>query len=276
MKKYTIVIDEGNGPKKITKIFTLSDGGFAVAVPYHNARKGHLIRYDIDYNETMRYIKVAETENYIASDRVKLSMHMNGFVQFSGENPGKILSGIDESGEPKGLGYIISPLSEPIRTGPTFGITIWGLNDFEDFKCAKANETTILFENSDIYFRNLTENYNGIVIEGFVFPSNYYSGVITENNETQILTMSFKNFEASGAVFRLKVLRAETNMYFIGLLVSRVETSFPAPSGFVLGSPSKLNFPGSKNGVSMFAMYPEPEKINEELHVQSLDYNKKP
>ena len=128
-KPTTIAVQGEDGViRKITKVIPYSDGGFAVHVPYHKAQIGWLLKMPVDYKILgTTTIPVSECAEYSAGDRVKLSYHPSGFVQFSGEGPGKITSGLDPStGEAKGLGIKTNPLSSPIMTGPTFGITAWG------------------------------------------------------------------------------------------------------------------------------------------------------
>jgi hypothetical protein len=111
--------------RKIAKIIHHSEGGFAVMVPYHKARSGTLLKIPLDYDlKGASWVPFGECVGYSANDRVKLSFHPDGFVQFSGENPSKILSGRDpDTGQPRGLGLMSNPLSHPVRSGPTFGIS---------------------------------------------------------------------------------------------------------------------------------------------------------
>lgn len=92
--------------------------GFALLTPYHAARAGFLCRFPVDYSKrTMRVPVVgAEVVSYSAANRVKLSFHEDGFVQFSGEVQGTILSGRDATGRPKGMGLMVNPLGEPLAT----------------------------------------------------------------------------------------------------------------------------------------------------------------
>jgi hypothetical protein len=51
------------------------------------------------------FVPADELVSFTVEDRAKLSYHTDGFVQFSSENPGRIISGRDPStGEPKGPG----------------------------------------------------------------------------------------------------------------------------------------------------------------------------
>lgn len=85
---------------------------------------------------------------------MKLSYHTDGFAQFSGESAGRITSGIDPTtGEPKGLGLFTNPLTAPIRSGPSVGVTVWGMEEFEE---AKERDHPLIFEADDFYHRRCT------------------------------------------------------------------------------------------------------------------------
>src|SRR5215211_6850582 len=94
----TVVLDTpSTGARKLLKIVSYSEGGFAILTPYHSARSGLLMKMPVDYSRKGE-IEVASTDctTFTADDRVKLSFHKDGLVQFSGENPGKIISGVDQ------------------------------------------------------------------------------------------------------------------------------------------------------------------------------------
>jgi hypothetical protein len=122
--------DEAPHGVKVVQILPYKEGGFAVLTPYHTAGRGYLMKHPVDYaTREMQIARADLVTEYSAEDRVKLSIHPDGFVQFSGQDQGKIESGRDpETGEPKGLAIFTRhpPISEPIETGPTFGVACWG------------------------------------------------------------------------------------------------------------------------------------------------------
>jgi hypothetical protein len=122
----------GVRPRKLTKVIGYGAGGFAVLTPYHQARSGFVGKIPVDYNKIGSFtIPKHDFIGFTAEDRVKLSYHPDGFVQFSGEVQGKVISGRDPStGEPKGVGLLTQPLSNPILSGPSFGMTAWGAGRF--------------------------------------------------------------------------------------------------------------------------------------------------
>jgi hypothetical protein len=259
-------------PRKITKIVPYKDGGFGVLVPYHTARKGYLAKYSVDYRKKQMMIHRSECIEYAAEDRVKLSFHKDGFVQFSGEQPGKIVSGRNqETGEPKGLGVLLEhPLFRPIMSGPTFGLSVWGLQDFESIQGSPSQDTTI-FTEEDYYYRGCTpDSWNAYLLETFIFPKHYWAG--TRNRDGRFkLSLAFNAFEASGAVLDFTVIPVASQPILLGLMVSRFRHKFPSSSGFSLTSPSDRK-QGEPIANSLMAIYPD---FMEDTPTQTLDYQDK-
>src|ERR1022692_984751 len=228
-----IAVQDASGVnRKITKIVCHSHGGFAVLAPYHKARSGFLLKIPLDYEmKGEHWVPLGECIGYSADDRVKLSFHPDGFVQFSGENSEKILSGRDPAtGEPKGLGIISNPLSVPVRTGPTFGISAWGLKDFDELDTTR--DAIISFSQKEMYYRGcLPGAQNGIHLEAFVFEQRYWSGVSGEPNALKI-SLCVGMFEATGAALELKVIPIQDSTSFIGVMANHVCMNFPEESGF--------------------------------------------
>jgi hypothetical protein len=263
MSGHTIVIEDQGTLRKITKIVPYRGGGFAVLVPYHEARRGHLLKFPVDYSKRDLGVSSAEATEYSAEDRVKLSLHPDGFVQFSGENLGKIVSGRDPgTGEPRGLGVMSRPLSAPVNTGPTFGIVVWGLSEFEPLD-ADGRHNAVVFSEEDYYYRRCTpDTWNGYVIEGFVLKDRYWGAV--RNCEGKLTMSMMPMFEAVGAVFEFRVVPLPGQPVLLGLMTSKVETGFDTPSGFTLNGPSDL-----KSEEALAAIYPAPEDLGIS---SSLDY----
>lgn len=74
---------------------------------------------------------------------LKLSHHPDGFVQFSGTG---ITSGRDDSGQPKGVGLVSWPLSDPVQ-GPSFGLVIFGIQHYAP---AAGQKDEVVFTEADI------------------------------------------------------------------------------------------------------------------------------
>jgi len=284
MQKCTIILNEKGIKYKISKIiFYGNNAGFGVLCPYHSAKSGYLIKQTTGteiYNEYAKGtdISVDEQLQYSASDRIKLSIHTDGFVQFSGENPSKIISGRDsETGLAKGMGLFSSPLSRPIMSGPTFGITLWGLNDFTAFQAGKTDESVIDFSENDYEYRETDKkNYNAYIIEGFVFPPMFWSFSFMNDLKQEIVKFRHPQFQHDrhkSLTFRVMPFMDGEIFYMVALLVSRAQLQVAEQmhsSGFSFSSPAEVK---GDSVTSMHALYPAPGFNTEKT--SSLDYQKK-
>ena len=138
-KKFLIVLHDKDTACKVMKIMFLHDGGFCFFMPYHTAKNGMLAKLRVDYSKFKSSSPFEEEGTYTADDDVKISYHPDGFVQFSTAGS-KIISGRDsQTGKAKGLGIVTNPLTQLITTGPTFGGSLWGLQEFERFSSTKKD-----------------------------------------------------------------------------------------------------------------------------------------
>ena|ERR1700693_3838109 len=95
-KPFKVAVEDDEGRyRSLTKIVPYTEGGFAVLAPYHAAKEGFLCKIAVPEELRGRFSlpAPAEIHRYSAADRVKLSFHLDGFIQFSGENPSTIRSG---------------------------------------------------------------------------------------------------------------------------------------------------------------------------------------
>lgn len=149
----TIIFNVDGVLRKIFKITPHSDGGFDVHIPYHKEKSSYLYTIKIPYKigNFSIDLKKSVIKEFTSDIDIKLSIHKSGFVQFS--KGIKIISGIDQdTGKPKGLGIKIGSLDNPIRTGPTFGVTIWGLDRFDTLITKKKGKNYIEFRESDFIY----------------------------------------------------------------------------------------------------------------------------
>jgi hypothetical protein len=277
MEKCTIVLYENEVRYKISKIiFYGNNGGFGLLAPYHKAKTGYLIKYHLDTATAKKEhidVEVEESLEYSASDRVKLSIHTDGFVQFSGENPGKILSGRDpNTGEPKGLGLFIGPLSNPIMTGPTLGLQVWGLNQFEIAGPTKPGEQIIEYFEDDYEYRYADkQTWNSYNIEIFIFPPICWNFSFINERDQRILKFRhpmFKLHKDKTFTFRVLPFIDENIKYMIALLISREKIELKG-SGFIMNPPAQ-----TKDNVrtSMMAGYPSEVFPFDMSKIKSIDY----
>lgn len=274
--KCNILLNEGLLRVKVSKIiFYRNHTGFSLLAPYHSEKNGYLFKMrrnlNKDSNEEFK-ISWDDTIPFSAKDRVKLSIHPDGFVQFSGENPGKIISGRDKvSGEIKGLGILTSPLSYPIN-GPTFALQVWGLKDYK--KDSSKTPVNAEFYEHDYEYRLATkENWNSYIIEGFVFPLFFLNFSYINIRGERVLSYtnpSYRHEKNKTFVYRILPYFDSQSNYFVALLVSRtvIDSKKFGESGFILNSPSVI-----KNDIATFMTASYPPLNISPLNLTSLDYN---
>lgn len=256
-RKWTIAIRpaEGQKPRKLTKVIGLNGQGFSVLTPYHAARSGYLFKLPMDLRKLgERVIPWNEAIAFTAEDRVKLSYHIDGFAQFSSETPGKIISGRDpKNGEPKGLGLLVRSLSSPSVSGPSVGVTAWGLEDFEEIA---DDDEVVLFEPQDHYYRQCDpENANIWHLAIYAFPIGGIPPLQLEGNERVMLYQPHPiTAGVAGAVIKMKVLWLEVEQMYLGLYVERAVGSFPSKSGWTINGPGNYN--QHQSGHVLMAIYP--------------------
>lgn len=252
-----IAISENGRAAKVTIIVPFRDGGVVVAAPYTKDCKGLLVAMKPSDKIGTTFIPDDEvTAEYSASDRVKLSLHRDGFAQFSGTG---IRSGKDESGKPKGLAIQMRrPFIHPIQTGPTFAITVWGLDRFALLRERDA-AAALVFDENDVLYRNASpEHWNGYVIEGFVFPSNLLKNVRPLGPGKTVLPLFHRRFEGRGAHFDFRVMLLPNQPVFLGFLVSRIEVAPIGADGAQVASGSILSGPRDFDGIGLYAFCPSP------------------
>ena len=258
-RNWTIAIrpSPGQPPRKITKIIGLNGGGFSVLVPYHKAKSGFLYKMPVDPKTDLgpgeRWVPYAECVGFTARDRVKLSYHTDGFAQFSGETPGKIISGRDPTtGEPKGLGLFTRPLTSPIRTGPSVGVTIFGIDDFEG---VAGRDDPLIFEPSDFYYRGIKpEEANAWLLNIYAFPIGVVPPVRFKNGSA-VLEVALEGLNPPWvSVLELKVVHLPAEKVFLGLLLNRFKFSGGPKSGWAINGPGDWTM--QQKGHVLMASYP--------------------
>lgn len=258
--KWTIAIlpAAGEKPRKITKIIGLNGDGFSVLAPYHKARSGFLYKHLVNLRKLLtsglQTVAWEECVGFTADNRAKLTYHIDGFAQFSSEDPGKIISGRDpKTGEPKGLGLFTHPLSTPIVSGASVGVTLWGI---EEFEVAREDERLITFEPNDVYYRNSTPkdaNTWHLAIHAFAIGA-----VPPLQFEGEQAVMQYQPHPIAGgvpgSVVRLKVIRLQAERVYLGLYVERFVGNWPVTSGWSLSGPG--NYTMDQPGYVLKATYP--------------------
>jgi hypothetical protein len=148
-----------------------------------------------------------------------------------------------------------------ITTGPSFGVVVWGIEDFEPY--TGDGRGAIVFAERDMYYRNCTpDTWNGFAIECFVLSFRMWSGVHGPSDDLRI-SMGFRGFEGSGANLDFRVVHLPDQPVFLALAVSRTRVEFDPPSGFILHSQSDMKH-------ALMAMYPSIE--TSEIVAQDLSW----
>jgi hypothetical protein len=209
--------------------------------------------------------------SFTVEDRAKLTYHTDGFVQFSSENPGRIISGRDpSSGEPKGLGVISHPLTNPIWTGASASVTAWGLDDFD---LASDPKNLLVFEPDEIYYRGYAPDQKiSFRIEVYVFPVHVVPPVRFRNGQAVMDTTMQSLNGPIAAVVTMKVIHLPEEKVFLGVYVNAMANLFPPPSGWILGGAGRWG--ADRPGFVLKGAY--PRDLFPQPYHGSLDKSPKP
>ncbi|CAM3104111.1 hypothetical protein DFJ75_3695 [Williamsia muralis] len=262
---WRVVIEDDGQLRALCKIQSLADGGYSVLCPYHEAREGWLFKLPVGLGYGPRkgkWISADDAVHYTASDRAKLSHHRDGLVQFSSEVKGKIRSGINPLGIPKGIGVFSVPIDVGVPTGPAFGISAWGLHDYKRVEVPRTSD--LVFRQEDMGdFLCTPSTSNGYSLEGWLLHGRWRPGIYGESGDKRI-RQGGTSPSGEPTSRELRVVELRGTKSFLGVHVSRMFHSFPGPSGFLFG--------GSRNrsGDQIVATYPRPDGTYSDA--ESLDY----
>ena len=243
--KYTVLFEKKGVFYKLCKIIFGGDGSYYVTIPYHSAKKGAFIKFVGNYSKHEFTFGFKDTIDIASADgeRIKLSHHPDGFIQFSGKG---LISGKNANGNIKGIGVMSWPLKKPVR-GPAFGIALKGIEDFEQAEDGyETKAESCIFHRYELY-KPIPSESNGIFLEGHYFPPQERRFVQTWADGTHIISI----VHPTGAILPLKVVLAPdtcTLPGFIGLTLWEHYVDFPdAKSAFTICS-STGNIRSNKNG----------------------------
>lgn len=240
--RYVVCVRKDKVIYKIFSIYLLSDGSFKVDLPHVYFEKGCIVSFTPEYGKKRSLAKMEKS--FIVNNKPQLSIHSSGFVQFSG--PG-IKSGEESIGnkmKSKGLGLYSAPIENPIITGPTFGITVFGLEFFPVLKI--KTKDSILIEYVDIYNKKILkgEKYNSLSFDCFILDSKNKQ-YIRKHNEQEIISKIFPQFrDSKNPIFTFPIIRLKKSDSIIGIIPFHTYTGFANKfkSGFTLGSPAGEEF----------------------------------
>lgn len=251
---WTIQHITGEMCRKLCRIWIGADGSYYVAAPYHSARRASIM-VSTAYYERRRSTMTTESQVTVGlldddHRRLKLSHHPDGFAQFSGEG---IVSGRYENGDPKGIGIMSFPLSDPPRTGGSFACAILGLEEYEIGNPTKVGAV-------NFYDTNIPPlgGAKGYVLEGSYFTADWRQYLINRDGDWYLEMQHSMN-----AIIRYKALLSTSpSQCFIGLRLHRSDVRMSdAVSGFILSGPSSnvRTIDGERMADGLFCLFPAKE-----------------
>lgn len=249
MKRVRICILKNGVIYKITSLYLLKDGSFKIDVPYCPFEGGVVTKFSPKYGERRQTLLL--NKSFGLTKRPQLSVHASGFVHFSG--PG-IKSGIDEDTKlAKGAGVYSAPLYNPITSGPTCIILLWGIENFEIIDQLTKEDLVIKEEYINkqfgIIYEDKIENVvlNSYSFHLFVFPETLEEKIFIGKNgeEARVYFPHYYDSGRVGAEFSFSVFRLENINSFLGLIPFKTYTEFPnkIPFGFQMSGPAGTNKP---------------------------------
>ena len=210
--------------------------------------------------------------SFQSNNRVKLSIHFNGFIQFSGRNSAQITSGFDQVAQTaKGLG-VKGNGPFYITTGPVVGASIWGLADYELLGEKQRYE---LFTHDDFYFRTLPHatsadeiRPDSFCLEILMFDRNDFWHLVRERDGRSTMTTQLPFDTPIIFSHELRIIDLPTQDYFLGVMVSMCrhppDVSMQSASGYSLSGPSlEVGKPVENWAIS--ATFPRPDFIPNDI-----------
>ena len=244
--KHTILLDCADVTRKVAKLFFTGDGSYGITAPYHEAKKVVVFKAEVDYNKNTQIIGYKDTIELSALDdeRLKLSHHTSGFVQYSGNG---VKSGLDENGQPKGVGLFSSRL-ENIGSGPAFTLTVQGIEKLETTD--KNSKHDVRFDLDGI---TPLQGSNGINVEGHYFQPKYRRFVYQAADGNRYINV----LHPIGQPIRMRVVLAPTDCEYPGFIALELYRNiFSMPEdGFSINGPGEILEPrhdGDRRGILLF------------------------
>jgi hypothetical protein len=263
------------GPRKVAKLAGYGDGGFALLAPYLPQPSDWLLmQTPRDYSQSGTFHVGDESmyRRFRSARGVKLSAHGDGFVQFSNEDEGGILSGRDkETGEPRGFGYdSFAPGDLYVRSGPYCGVFGWGLENWESATSGVPDAVTITSD--DLYYQypdSPPRDPPAFAFEFWVLPRQALIQSRPQHGHW-VAEMPPHRFYAMTDMVELIVIDLGGS-YVLGLVVTRASHGFPWPAGATIGAPSDRT-----QTMGMLAMSPPPPDDSSESGDYRPDVNSLP
>lgn len=263
-----IAIRDSAGRKRLVARVTTETNGFGVSAPYHYEKIGWLIKQPVRYDKKEFSSPLHDAEHFKVSGTVKLSVHLDGFVQFSRGGSRPIVSGYCEERGIKGIG-LRAPDDVDVTTGPLLGVVV---NDLEGFKIGDSKHAEV-FDQNDLWHHPefSTADDSAFHVEVFVFSSELIDHV-TSSNGRRVYRRELPFNSKLDFLHELRVIELPKLPIFLGVIVSNIRPPVfgeNAISGYSLVGPGCKGQAGKMYNIQ--AIYPYPE-VADEFSPKSLDY----
>jgi hypothetical protein len=136
-----------------------------------------------------------------------------------------------------------NPMDAPVMTGPSFGVTLWGLGDFLVQK-GKPRGDLLVFEEPDFIYEDCNKDTWGSYGVSFFIFTVYFQPYVRQVTRTHFeLPLWHNQFHAGeGRAFTFKAVRLGQQPWFLGAICfRRPPVRFDAQSGWSIGSPGALS-----------------------------------
>jgi hypothetical protein len=266
-----LAYSDGSVEVDLARIVFGGDGSYYVTAPYHPANRAIAGKYEVNYNpkrpQTISLVTGGIEVATIDDDeqRLKLSHHPDGFLQFSGEG---IRSGREADGSPKGLAVMTWPLKMPTY-GPSFQLVFSDPRDCG--RPTRRRPNTLVFAEADMAHMRRAE-LRGLTVIGYYFPPRWREFVYRDGN---CWWMHIVHPDGQ-AVKRLRVILSGVDTAYAGLIGLEARPhGLPDAHGpgFLLASSTgnlRHNAAGDVLGDQLICSFPRP--IIEGASIVSLNY----
>ncbi len=270
---YTLAYDDGETSVDLCKIIFGGDGSYFVTAPYHPHDRALIAKFTVNYARDEQNFPLSEAVDVglleDAEQRLKLSHHPDGFLQFSGHG---VLSGRDQAGKIRGIGVMSWPLYKP-TLGPSFSVAFSSpVACGRQSEKGKIQERLVFYENDIEHMR--PAGTAGLILTGYYFPMQWREFVVRWPDGSWRMPLIHPRAQA---VKTLNVVLASKDCTFPGFIgleaqPHRIDTSEETPGFFMSSSTGNLrrNEAGELLGEGLMCMY--PDLAGEDRSFRSLNF----
>lgn len=230
--------------RKVARIVVTGDSSINVLAPYHPIQTGRIVKLEMPTGRftggIVPHMRVPYADSISVDRPVKLSLHPSGFVQFSAASKERFESGLTRPFLiPKGFGVHSYPFTDPIETGPTFGLMF---NDIGSCEALDGNEQVriIRFDETEI---DDTEPHDGrsrhvYMVYGYILPASLRP-LIQRTPSGPVLDYRFSALRPDWIV-RYRTIELPTRFAFLAICVGRSHVPKEGQRGWSISGPRDL------------------------------------